>query len=82
MNIENSFRKHGQLISIKAFCLKQNISEIRDPNGLILFLKVVRFFGLKLKISISTELIVFSFQGKLHIEPGMVLGYFVFIFQP
>ena len=36
---------------------------------------------LKLKISITSELIEFSFQGKLQIGPEMVLAYFVFHFK-
>ena len=47
------------------FCLK-----------LILLYKVLRSFCLKLNISINTKLIEFLFNGKLHIGPGMVLGYF------
>ena len=41
----------------------------------ILVYKVVRFFGLKLKISETTEPIGFSILKKLHIGLWMVLGY-------
>ena len=34
-----------------------------------------------LKMSITTELIEFSLLGKLHIGPGMVLGYLVLDFS-
>ena len=50
-------------------------------NSYILLFKVVRFFCLKLKISITTETIGFSVLGKHHTGPVMVLGYFVFRFQ-
>ena len=43
---------------------------------------LITVFFLKLKISITTELIEFSFLGKLHIGSGMVLGYFIFRFKP
>ena len=39
---------------------------------------IMFFFCPKLNISTTTELIEFSFLGKLHIGPGMVLGYFYF----
>ena len=41
-----------------------------------LLYKVVRLFCLKFKISITTEPIEFSVIGKVHIGPGMVLGYY------
>ena len=44
----------------------------------ILLYKGVSFFCLKLRISITTELIGFSISGKLHIGPEMVLGYLIF----
>ena len=46
----------------------------------ILF-QVVRFFCLKLEISITTEPIGFSYLGKLHMGPVMVLGYFILRFK-
>ena len=41
------------------------------------FYKVVRFFGLKLKISTTSEPIRFSSFGKLHIDPVMVKAFFI-----
>ena len=40
------------------------------------------FFCLKFKISITTEMIVFSILETLHIGRGMVLGYFIFRLRP
>ena len=55
---------------------------VNDPYfsimSYILLYKVVRFFCLKLKILITTELIEFSFLGKLHISYWMVLGYSIY----
>ena len=39
------------------------------------------FFCLKLKISISTEMIWFCILSKIHIGPVMFLGYFMFWFE-
>ena len=54
---------------------KCSLLVIRNFYLFILLYKVVRVFCLKLKISITTELIGFSILGKLHIGPVMVLGY-------
>ena len=54
--------------------------DVKNGHYYILFLlliKVVRLFCLKLKISITTELVEFSF-----LDPGIVLGYFIFMFEP
>ena len=45
----------------------------------ILLYKVLSFFCLQRRISLTTELIWFSFRGKLCVGPEMVLGYFIFI---
>ena len=46
-----------------------------------LLYKVVSFFCLKLKISLTTEPIGFFILCKLHIGPVMVLCYFIFRFK-
>ena len=46
-------------------------------NKLLYFISEVKFFCLNPKFSITTELIEISFQGKLKIGTGMVLGYFL-----
>ena len=43
--------------------------------------KVSRFFCLKLKISITNEYNWFSILGNLHIDPGTILGNFIFRFK-
>ena len=50
-------------------------------SSYILSYKVVSFFCLKHKISITTELIGFSISSNLHIGSVMVLGYFIFRFK-
>ena len=47
----------------------------------ILSNEIVRDFYLKNKFSITTELIGFSFLGKLNIGSVMVSGYFIFRFK-
>ena len=51
-------------------------------SGLLVYKEVDKvFFCMKLKISITSEPIEFSILGKLHIGPGVVLGYLFFIFK-
>ena len=47
----------------------------------ILLYKVVRFFCLYLKISVTTEPIEISILWKLFIGPWMVLGYLIFVIE-
>ena len=47
-----------------------------DPY--ILLYKVVMIFCLQLKISCTTDPVEFSVLGKLHLCPGMVIGYLIF----
>ena len=45
------------------------------------FYNKVRYFCLKLKISLTTELLKFAFLSKLHLGLRMVLGSFTFRFK-
>ena len=56
------------------------VSVVKGP-AIYPILKVLSFFCLKLKISITTELIGFSVLVKLHVDPVMVSGYFIFILK-
>ena len=59
--------------------MKKEIKNILTYSPLLILLnKVVRvFFYLKLKISITTELIGFSISSKLYKGPVTVLDYFI-----
>ena len=55
------------------------LAGVREQLMIFLQKYPVRFFCLKLKISITIEPIGFSLPGDLQIDPLMVLGYFIYL---